>query len=343
MSLSLNESLSKLEKLSPARLHQTSHRLRAALGGAEWKMALCLLATARTRSYRTLGFASVTEYADKALSLSGNKVGCLLGTARALEHLPLLSEAFQQGRIGWGKVRAIRGLATPETENAWLDFALAHRTDEVVRKVALSPRAWKRHQALQASLEGQPICTDAAVAKVLKGEPETASSAPSTGATSVIATGATTAACAHALGISSAAATANCGVTHGSSGMTNLTSGLASTYDSLGLEGLSAPCLNERSPLSASSPPNKPLLPLAPKTIRLVVEMTPDQYALYEQAESRVRAQARKHLSRAAVVTRMAESVLNNGTARAPSTRFSFTPKKTAVKLGTKLNEVLFP
>ena len=45
--------------------------------------------------------------------------------------------------------------------------------------------------------------------------------------------------------------------------------------------------------------------------------MTPDQYALYEQAESRVRAQEGRRLPRAEVLKRMAESVLSQGTAKA--------------------------
>jgi hypothetical protein len=270
--LSLNDSLSKLERLSPQRLHQTSQRLRAELGGAEWKMALCLLATVRTSSFRKLGFSNITEYAEKALSLSGKKAGCLLGTARALEHLPVLSEAFRQGRIGWGKVRAIRGLATPETEVQWLEFALAHSTDEVVHKVSLSPRAWKRHQALQSSLEGNPVVTERAVAEVLASEGSAAKA-----------------------------------VLHNKEAPT------ATVVETSIQKGSEVSRENQ-----PSSPPIqlKPEPPTPPKTIRLVLELTPDQYALYERAEARVRTQERKHVPRAVVLTKMAEAVLNNGTAR---------------------------
>jgi hypothetical protein len=69
MSLSLKESLDKLERLSPRRLDQTSRRIRTELGGAEWKMGLCLLASVRRRSFRTLGYATISEYAEKALHL----------------------------------------------------------------------------------------------------------------------------------------------------------------------------------------------------------------------------------------------------------------------------------
>ena len=91
----------------------------------------------------------------------------MLGAAEALEHLPLLSEAYRKGEVCWGKVRAIHGLVTPETEKEWIEFAAAHRTEEVVRKVTMSPQDWKRHKALKASLEGKPIATAAEVKDVL--------------------------------------------------------------------------------------------------------------------------------------------------------------------------------
>lgn len=52
-----------------------------------------------------------------------------------------------------------------------------------------------------------------------------------------------------------------------------------------------------------------------PQTIRVTIEMTPDQYAVYERAQSRARSQAGKHLSQGAAVARMAEALLDQGTA----------------------------
>ena len=64
-------------------------------------------------------------------------------------------------------------------------------------------------------------------------------------------------------------------------------------------------------------PVERPLPPAAPQTIRVVFELTPDQCALYEQAESRVRAQEGRRLARAEVLKMMAETVLAQGTAKA--------------------------
>ena len=159
MPLALDQSLAKLCRLSPQGLHRTTRRVRAELGGVEWKMALCLLAAMRQSSFLALGYKSLSQYAEYGLQLSGKKLRALLGVARALEHLPLMSEAFQAGKIGWGKLRALQSLVTPETEAQWLEFAMKKRTDQVVRMVSLSPTAWKGQRALQASLEGQPLAT----------------------------------------------------------------------------------------------------------------------------------------------------------------------------------------
>jgi HNH endonuclease len=278
-------SLAKLKRLSPKKLDKTSRRIRTDLASAEWKMGLCLLALKRNGAFRKLGYATLTDYAERVLNLSGRKTGLLIGAAEALEYLPLMSEAFRRGEICWGKVRAIHGLATPETERQWLEFAAAHRTGDVERKVSLSPRAWKRHQALEASIEGRPIVGPEEVERILEEE------ASSVG------------------------------------------EGQEAEVESLGKESskvVEAKCTQETRECaesggpqcaepaqSAEAEPCLPCPPSPPKTIRLVFELTPDQYALYEQAESRVRAQQGRRIPRAEVLELMSDTVLSLGTARA--------------------------
>lgn len=271
MTHALKESLAKLLCLSPNRLFKTSKRIRAEYAGAEWKLCLCLLAAARSGAYRKLGFATISEYAEKALSISGRKTKELLCTASTLEHLPLLSEAFQQGRIGWGKVRAIRCLVTPETEKEWLEFALAHPTDVVVKKVTLSPTSWKRNQALQASLDGKPVVSKEAVQELLQ-----TSDPPSQNEN-----------IASQSSVSIALETTQMSVSTESSESLSLTSAERHIHP---------PCL--------------------PKTILVSFQLTPDEYALYERAQARIRAQAQGRISRSKVLAKMSEQVLEAGSAR---------------------------
>lgn len=288
MTHALKESLEKLLCLSPDKLFKTSKRIRSEYGSTEWKLSLCLLAAVRTGLFKKLGFATITEYAEKALQLSGKKTKQLLSTASTLEHLPLLSEAFQKGQIGWGKLRAIRGIVTPETEKAWLEFALAHRTDEVVSKVTLSPSSWKRHLALQASLKGKPVATKEAVQKILE-EPKSSTCQE-----------------------------------NGQSQKSAQTTVIQQAVACRSQESLPTVTSEPESALMSPTHPNNevapavtpPPLPSPPKIIRVTFDLTPDEYALYERAESRIRSQAQRRLSRSKVLAKMAEQVLEAGTAR---------------------------
>ena len=281
------EALASLGRLSAVRLDETSRRIRKSLAQVEWKMSLCLLAMVRTGGFRELGYATISEYGEKVLNLSGKKLGWLLGTARALEHLPLLSEAFKRGEIGWGKVRAIQSLATPETERRWLDFALANPTETVVKKVALSPTQWKRHRALEASLRKEPMATVEAVEEVLKTRAESASE-------------------------------------NVDGEVSKSPQGRALNQEVEKADVFQPPVEVERTSLGPqgelegdASRDGEPVIEThRPDRIRLVVEFTPDQYALYEAAEKRVRARAGKRVARGEVLVQLAERVLAEGTAR---------------------------
>ena len=302
MNTIFKKSLDKLLSLSADALRGYCCRFRTDLGSAEWKMGLGLLALKRTGAFRELGYSTLSDFAERALNLSGRKVGQLLGAAEALEYLPVLSEAYRKGEIGWGKVRAIHGLATPETEEEWLRFAAAHGTEEVARKVALSPRNWKRHNALKASLGGKPIATADMVREVLA-RPLPAKERPA----EETLPGADEAE----------------GATEGSSASN--TESLPVSTDTASPSPSILPCKSERSGVSAQAtvtdlaptPPTAvPIPPAHSKKVRFMVEMDADDYAVFEQAETRIRTRAGRRLRRSKVLLKMAEAVLSEGTAK---------------------------
>ena len=302
MNTIFKKSLDKLLSLSADALRGYCCRFRTDLGSAEWKMGLGLLALKRTGAFRELGYSTLSDFAERALSLSGRKVGQLLGAAEALEHLPVLSEAYRKGEIGWGKVRAIHGLATPETEVEWLRFAAAHGTEEVARKVALSPRNWKRHNALKASLEGKPISTADKVREVLaRPLPANAGLAKNPALEADRAGGAAEDASAsnpESLPVSTEAATPAPSILE-----------CKSEY----------PAVSVQAPVAECGPTQTATGPIPPehsKKIRFTVEMDADDYAVFEQAETRIRARAGRRLRRAKVLRKMAEAVLSEGTAK---------------------------
>ncbi len=299
MSLCLRRSLRKLKKLAPEKLHGVNLRM----GGCEWKMGVCLLATARSKRYLDLGYASLNEYAEKSLKLSGKKAYLLMLTARALEHLPLFSAAYQEGLLCWGKLRALQSVVTPETERTWLAYSLEHNSTQVVSAVAMSPRAWKKQQGLNASLKQKPFVAPPDVEQVFdKLAEEQAREAREKAL--------------KACPDSRAPEVQTPGVASRLSGP-----GLDSET-ALGREAWSGE--NAREPFPTRDSFEGEERPFAPPTladsaarkIRVTVEFTPDQYAVFEQSERCAKAQIGGRVDRAAAVVRMCEAHLAATTSR---------------------------
>ncbi len=305
MSLCLKKSLRKLKRLAPEKLHGVNLRIRRDLGGCEWKMGVCLLATARSKRYLDLGYASLNEYAEKSLKLSSKKAYLLMLTARALEHLPLFSAAYQEGLLCWGKLRALQSVVTPETERTWLAYSLEHNSTQVVSAVAMSPRAWKKQQGLNGSLKQKPFVAPPDVEQVfdklaeeqarearekaLKACPDSrAPEAQTPGVASRLS----------GPGLDSEAAVGR--EREASSGENAHES--FPTRDSF--EGEERPF----------APPT--LANSAARKIRVTVEFTPDQYAIFEQSERCAKAQIGGRVDRAATVVRMCEAHLAATTSR---------------------------
>ncbi len=246
MSTTINKCLNRLSQMTTEELDLHNRRLRLQLAVTEWELAVSLLASHRQDLHQKLGHSSVTDYATKKLNLAPQKTMELVSTARAMERLPLLSERFRAGELSWCKVRELKRVATPETESVWIDFALEHNTHQIQRKVACSPKEWKRNQALNASLSGEPKASAQAVEEIV-------------------------------------------------------------TKEDLLFHDQGATKLAEE-PVAESLP--------AQKFIRVEFLLTPEQYAVYEEAESRVRARKNQRLPRAAVLAELARSELDRGASK---------------------------
>jgi len=88
------------------------------------------------------------------------RTGLDLGAARekvrvalARKDLPRISEAMQRGEISYSKVRALTRVATVETEDELLEFALTGTAAHVEKLV----RAWRRVDRLEAMEEGDRL------------------------------------------------------------------------------------------------------------------------------------------------------------------------------------------
>ncbi len=262
MLIDINKCLSVLGGFSTEELHQHNQRLREKLAATEWNLAVALLASARKGLHDQLDYSSVTDYAKKSLNLSPQKTVELISTARVMEKLPLLSEAFRSGRLSWSKVRELKRVSTPETEKVWVEFALANTAEAIQRRVSCSPKEWKRQQALKASLEGEPAVTPEAVEGLL----------------------------------------------------------IENSADEVGVQSLADGELNSATDLESSKELGNAVttadaLPPA-KLIRMEFLLTPDEYAVYTEAERRVRSRKNKKVSKSSVLAELARSEVDRGSSR---------------------------
>ncbi len=86
------------------------------------------------------GFASCAEWLSWRTGLAPGAAREHVRVARALAELPLLRDALGRGAVSYSKVRAVTRVATPETEQALLDAALAGTAAHVEQIV----RTWRR-------------------------------------------------------------------------------------------------------------------------------------------------------------------------------------------------------
>jgi len=93
----------------------------------------------RHRDWEEEGFGSCAEWLAWRIGITRGTANEKVRTARALEDLPLISEAMAQGDLSFSKVRALTRAATPDNEGDLLEFALAGSAANLERLV----RGWK--------------------------------------------------------------------------------------------------------------------------------------------------------------------------------------------------------
>jgi len=116
------------------------HERLASLGKAraahEREVCRWLLAARRLGAHARAGYASIREYAERLLGLSGRQTEERLRVGQALTELPGLDRALASGELRWSTVRELTRVATPQTEGAWLAWASAGRLRQVEQAVA---------------------------------------------------------------------------------------------------------------------------------------------------------------------------------------------------------------
>ncbi len=115
-------------------LERAEAALRA--GDVGMHVAAFYLADIESRgAYTQLDCPTMRFLITRRLRRSPKTLANHLSVARKLQHLPLTSKAFEEGRLNRSQVRLLVTVATPETERAWIEWAMAHATNELEAQV----------------------------------------------------------------------------------------------------------------------------------------------------------------------------------------------------------------
>ena len=134
--------ISYVQGRSATQVHSTLKRSLKAMDDAHQCAVLWFGDIMRRRLFRELGHSSINQYAVRELGFSKSRTDDFVRLARKLDELPAVREAVASGDLGYTKAREIVGVATPETQDTWLEAARGSRRD-LVREVKKVKRAAK--------------------------------------------------------------------------------------------------------------------------------------------------------------------------------------------------------
>ncbi|MHC9543133.1 MAG: HNH endonuclease [Vulcanimicrobiota bacterium] len=126
--------------LSGPEVHRRALEARKLFGKAQKALTFWINEIDTRKIYREFGCSSIYHYATTHLALGEHTIAEFLRTGKALEHLPLLSQAYEKGEISSTHVREITRVATPETESFWYEAAKKSTTRQIEKLVAFSPK-----------------------------------------------------------------------------------------------------------------------------------------------------------------------------------------------------------
>ena len=125
-----------------AKVHASLRNSLAALDDAHKCAVLWFGEIMRRRLFRDTGHSSMNQYAIQELGFSISKANDFIRLSRQLAKLPAVQEAVASGDLGYTKAREIVSVATPETQDTWLQAAKGTRK-ELVREVKKAKAAAK--------------------------------------------------------------------------------------------------------------------------------------------------------------------------------------------------------
>jgi hypothetical protein len=104
-----------------AQIHRRLKRIVKARGALDAQEAAALREAQQQRVWRHYGYASLIEYMEIEMGYSPRVAIERLRVAKAIEELPVIADALTQGDLSFSAAKEITRVATPETEQAWVE------------------------------------------------------------------------------------------------------------------------------------------------------------------------------------------------------------------------------
>src|SRR6187549_2753843 len=105
------------------RAHEALSRLARERATADAEEGRWLLAAYRSAAHVHLGFGSFGEYVERLFGYKPRTTQEKLRVAEALEELPVIARALEQGDLNWSAARELTRVAVPATEREWLEIS----------------------------------------------------------------------------------------------------------------------------------------------------------------------------------------------------------------------------
>jgi HAMP domain-containing protein len=129
------------------RAHEELVRLAKSRARLDRDEGRWLVVAAREGTHARLGYASFVEYVERLFGYSPRFTLEKLRVAEALEKLPALGRALDEGSLSWSVARELTRVAVPETEGEWLAGAAGRTARDVERLVSGHARGSKPSEA----------------------------------------------------------------------------------------------------------------------------------------------------------------------------------------------------
>ena len=105
------------------RIHRTLKRIAKARALLDAQEAAALREAQRIRLWEQFGYTSLVDYMERELGYTARAAVERLRVANAIEDLPAVEAALEQGTLSFSGARELTRIVTPETQDAWLDAA----------------------------------------------------------------------------------------------------------------------------------------------------------------------------------------------------------------------------